>query len=89
LMRALIWASALLYVTLPAANLLIAMRFQQINFWMMIPATLLNVGLNLVLIPRYGAIGAAWATVAAYGFLAVGYLIAVEIVMPKAIEARA
>jgi O-antigen/teichoic acid export membrane protein len=89
LMRALIWASALLYVALPAANLLIAMRFQKINFWMMIPATLLNVGLNLALIPKYGALGAAWATVAAYGFLAVGYLIAVEVIMPKAIEARA
>jgi O-antigen/teichoic acid export membrane protein len=89
LMRALIWASALLYVALPAANLLIALRFQKINFWMMIPATAMNVALNIVLIPAYGAIGAAWATVASYGFLAVGYLIAVEIVLPKVQEARA
>jgi O-antigen/teichoic acid export membrane protein len=89
LMRALIWASALLYIALPAANLLIALRFQRINFWMMVPATALNVGLNLWLIPTYGAIGAAWATVASYGFLAIGYLIAVAIVMPKPLEARA
>lgn len=89
LMRALIWASALLYVALPAANLLIALRLQRINFWMMVPATVLNVGLNLFLIPTYGALGAAWATVASYGFLAVGYLIAVSIVMPKPVEARA
>lgn len=89
LMRALIWASALLYVALPAANLLIALRFQKINLWLMIPATILNVGLNLFLIPKYGAIGAAWATVAAYGFLAVGYLVAVELVMPKPAEASA
>lgn len=81
LMRALIWASALLYVALPAANLLIALRFQKINFWMMIPASSMNVVLNIVLIPRYGAIGAAWATVASYGFLAVAYLIAVEVVL--------
>lgn len=89
LMRALIWASAFLYVALPAANLLIALRFQRINFWMMVPATMLNIGLNLFLIPKYGAIGAAWATVASYGFLAAGYLIAVALVMPKTLEARA
>lgn len=89
LMRALIWASALLYVALPAANVLIALRFQRINFWMMVPATVLNVGLNLFLIPAYGALGAAWATVASYGFLAVGYLIAVSIVMPKPLEVQA
>lgn len=29
---------------------------------------LANVGLNLLLIPRHGALGAAWATVAAYAF---------------------
>lgn len=88
LMRALIWASALLYVALPPANLLIALRRQKINFWLMVPATALNIALNLVWIPKYGAIGAAWATVAAYGFLAVGYLIAVAIVMPAPTEAR-
>jgi O-antigen/teichoic acid export membrane protein len=88
LMRVLIWASALLYIALPAANLLIALRFQRINFWMMIPATVLNVVLNLMLIPRFGALGAAWATVAAYAFLAVGYLIAVAIVMPRLQAAR-
>lgn len=88
LMRALIWASALLYVALPPANLLIALRRQKINFWLMVPATALNIALNLVWIPKYGAIGAAWATVAAYGFLAAGYLIAVAIVMPSPTEAR-
>lgn len=31
---------------------------------------LTNIGLNLVLIPRYGAIGAAWATVASYAVVA-------------------
>jgi O-antigen/teichoic acid export membrane protein len=89
LMRVLIWASALLYVALPAANLLIALRYQRINFWIMIPATVLNVVLNLILIPRFGALGAAWATVAAYAFLAIGYLAAVAIVMPRGEESRA
>jgi len=73
----------LLYVALPSANLLIALRFQRINFWMMIPDTLLNVALNFILIPRFGALGAAWATVAAYAFLTIGYLVAVATVMPR------
>lgn len=89
LMRALIWASALLYVTLPAANLLIALRRQHINFWLMVPATLINVVLNLMWIPAHGAVGAAWATVVAYSFLAAGYGVAVARVMPTMTEARA
>ncbi len=36
-------------------------------------ATLLNVGLNLLLIPRWGMIGAATATTSAYGLLALLY----------------
>ncbi len=82
LMRALVWASAFLYVALTPANLLIALRRQRINFWIMIPAAALNIGLNLYLIPTHGALGAAWANVASYGFLAAGYLIAVAMVMP-------
>ena len=34
----------------------------------MVAPVLLNIGLNLFLIPRYGLIGAVWATMAAYGF---------------------
>ena len=30
-----------------------------------------NIGLNLALIPRYGSLGAAWATLIAYAFAAV------------------
>jgi O-antigen/teichoic acid export membrane protein len=31
---------------------------------------ILNIGLNALLIPRYGAVGAAWATVASYAVAA-------------------
>jgi O-antigen/teichoic acid export membrane protein len=34
-------------------------------------AALINVAFNLALIPRLGIVGAAWATIAGYGFLAV------------------
>ncbi|KPK69200.1 hypothetical protein AMJ82_06210 [candidate division TA06 bacterium SM23_40] len=35
-------------------------------------AALLNLGLNLLVIPRYGMMGAAWTTLISYGALAVG-----------------
>ena len=40
--------------------------------WM---AALINLGLNLVLIPPLGMLGAAWATAAAYVFLTIAYAI--------------
>lgn len=45
--------------------------------WVMWGANLLNLGLNLLLVPRYGALGSAWATVGARGSLALvllGYI---------------
>lgn len=35
--------------------------------WAMVPPVILNVGLNIVLIPKFGLMGAVYATVAAYG----------------------
>lgn len=37
------------------------------QLWVSLAAALLNVGLNLLWIPRFGLLGAAWATVLAYG----------------------
>lgn len=34
--------------------------------WALVPPVVLNVGLNLVLIPRFGLLGAVWATIASY-----------------------
>lgn len=41
-------------------------------------AALLNIGLNFVLIPEFGGMGAAWATIATEGFLAVFLLVGVR-----------
>ena len=41
-------------------------------------AALLNIGLNLVLIPEFGGMGAAWATVVTEGFLMVVLLVGVR-----------
>jgi len=42
--------------------------------WAMIPPVILNVGMNIVLIPKFGLMGAVYATVAAY---ALGFVISV------------
>jgi O-antigen/teichoic acid export membrane protein len=44
-------------------------RKTQLNWAVTGLAAALNVGLNLALVPPYGMMGAAWATVAAYGVL--------------------
>lgn len=38
-------------------------------------AALINVGLNVVFIPQFGMLAAAWSTAFAYGFLTIAYLI--------------
>ncbi|PKP18060.1 MAG: hypothetical protein CVU06_12540, partial [Bacteroidetes bacterium HGW-Bacteroidetes-22] len=42
--------------------------------WALVPSLLLNIGLNLWLIPRYGAIGSAWATNISYASATVVYV---------------
>jgi O-antigen/teichoic acid export membrane protein len=86
LIRALIWASALLYLAIPAGGVMVALGYSRVNLGIMVPATLLNIALNLVWIPRYGAAGAAWATVAAYGWAALGHLVAAEVIFRKVSE---
>lgn len=44
--------------------------------WAMVPPVILNIGLNIILIPHYGLMGAVYATVAAY---ALGLLIALVV----------
>jgi O-antigen/teichoic acid export membrane protein len=47
-----------------------------------------NVGLNLWLIPAYGARGAAWSTIASYAFLAIAVWIAVAAATQRSRERR-
>jgi MATE family multidrug resistance protein len=51
--------------------------------WLMWIANLLNVGLNLWLVPESGALGSAWATVGARAFLALSLMIWV-VCLPEA-----
>jgi len=59
----------LFFMNFLLSNVLITSGREKINTWNLIIATILNVLLNLVLIPKYNAEGAAWATVFCEGVL--------------------
>jgi O-antigen/teichoic acid export membrane protein len=52
----------LFFLNFLLANILISSGREIINTWNLVGATVANIILNLVLIPQYGAIGAAWST---------------------------
>ena len=59
----------LFFMNFLLSNVLITSNREKINTWNLVFATSLNVTLNLLLIPKYGAEGAAWATVFCEGIL--------------------
>ena len=61
----------LFFMNFLLSNALITSNREKINTWNLVFATSLNVTLNLLLIPKYGAEGAAWATVFCEGILVV------------------
>ncbi len=71
-LRVLIWATVFLYLALSGGNVLISLGREKISFGINATAAILNVALNFFLIPRYGFVGAAWATVCAFGFIFIG-----------------
>jgi O-antigen/teichoic acid export membrane protein len=52
----------LFFINFLLSNILIISGRERFNTWNLVGATVLNAILNLALIPLYGAIGAAWAT---------------------------
>jgi O-antigen/teichoic acid export membrane protein len=63
-----IWASVFFFAGHPVTKILIAKNKTWINFTGKLIAALMNVALNLLLIPMYGIKGAALATLASYAF---------------------
>ena len=86
LLRVVILSTALVYAGISGGHLLIALGRPKANLYAMAAATAVNLALNFLWIPRYGAIGAAWATVAGFGVLSAGSLILGEIVLKRAIR---
>jgi PST family polysaccharide transporter len=66
LLAVLIWSEIAVFFASVVINVLIASNQQRLLPIPTLAGAAINVGLNLFLIPRYAATGAAWATVASY-----------------------
>jgi O-antigen/teichoic acid export membrane protein len=66
LLAILIWSEVAVFFGSTLANAMLAAGLQRIVLWPTIAGAVVNIGLNLYMIPHYGAWGAAWATVIAY-----------------------
>ncbi|HEX6241486.1 MAG TPA: MATE family efflux transporter, partial [Polyangiales bacterium] len=73
-MRVLAFSIPLHLVYVACAFFLEAIQRPLASTWVMWIANVVNLGLNLLLVPRYGAVGSAWATVGARAFLACALL---------------
>ena len=69
----------LFFINFLLSNILIISGRERINTWSLVGATVLNVTLNLALIPLNGAIGAAWATL----FCEVGLIVVLSLQVQK------
>jgi len=62
----LVWATVFLYLAISGGNLLISMGRERLNLAILAAGAVVNVTLSVCLIPIWGALGAAWATVATF-----------------------
>jgi len=67
-LQILIWAAAIMYVTMVQSNTIITANKQMFSFKVTIVAAILNIILNLIVIPKYSYIGASATTVATEAF---------------------
>ncbi|MBI5771735.1 MAG: flippase [Verrucomicrobia bacterium] len=65
-----IWSSVFVFLGVARGQWLVNEGLQTFYLGTTAAGAVVNVGLNLVLIPRWGGLGAAWATVIAYGVAA-------------------
>ena len=79
ILEVLSWAILLFFVNFLLSNLLIASGREKINAWNLVGATVLNIILNLIWIPKYEAVGAAWATL----FCEVGLILMLSLQVQK------
>src|SRR4029077_5282644 len=66
LLIVLVWSEVPIFFGVVMSNALVAKGIQKYIAYGAIAGAGVNVLLNLVLIPRYGALGASWATVMSY-----------------------
>jgi len=68
-----IWCGVFMSLGIASGAWLMAHRLGMLNLRRNVLGMLINVGLNLLLIPSYGAIGSAWATLAAFACAYLAY----------------
>ena len=83
-LRVLIWSTACIFTAMSAGFVLITVGWERANLVLWVVATAVNVTLNLLWIPRFGFVGAAWATVWAYVVVLVAQIGAVEVYLRRA-----
>jgi PST family polysaccharide transporter len=66
-----IWASLFVFLGSAQETWNVAEGLLRLSLYRTVAGAVINVVLNVVLIPRYGSLGAAWATVVSYAFAAV------------------
>lgn len=71
LLVVLIWSEVPIFFGVALTNALLARNLQRYLPLSTVTGAVMNVLLNLALIPRFGALGAAWATVVSYCFAAI------------------
>jgi PST family polysaccharide transporter len=70
ILSVLIWSGPFVFIGCISNTQLIHENWTQLILWRSIAGAIVNVGLNLLLIPNYGAMGSAFATLIAYGITA-------------------
>ncbi len=66
-----IWSAVFVFLGVASSKYLIAENLTRISLYRTIGGAIINVALNLILIPRIGILGAAYATLCSYFFSAV------------------
>ena len=82
LLIVLIWSEVPVFFGVALGNALISKGLQKIMPFSAVAGAVANVLLNLVLIPRYGALGASWATVASYSISSIFFLLLIPTIRP-------
>ena len=66
LLAVLIWSEMAVFFATVVLNAMVARNLQRLLPWPTVVGAALNIALNIVLIPKYSAAGAAWATLVSY-----------------------
>jgi len=64
------------------STLLTSTNHERFVSWMILASILMNVTLNFIFIPQYGAVASAWTTVASFALLSVSYLFYIQFRLP-------